>query len=103
MVWVLPGDEEILASFLWPVSILIREDLPTFERPAKAYSGKDGFGHDFRSGLLLTNSTRRISIRNILRSHHRSFFQRIPFRCIFPAIGPCTRGPPRLRGPVLCS
>jgi len=39
MVIVLPGFEEIFASFFFPVSIFINDDLPTFERPIKAYSG----------------------------------------------------------------
>jgi len=35
---------------------LMSEDLPTFDRPMKAYSGKSGFGHSFSDGLLFTNS-----------------------------------------------
>src|SRR6185312_14632334 len=36
--WVRPGVFEVLASALRPVSALIRLDLPTLERPAKAIS-----------------------------------------------------------------
>src|SRR5665213_4416680 len=36
--WVRPGVCEVRASALRPVSALIREDLPTLERPAKATS-----------------------------------------------------------------
>src|SRR5438874_274508 len=36
--WVRPGVREVRASALRPVSALIRLDLPTLERPAKAIS-----------------------------------------------------------------
>src|SRR5882724_3533069 len=36
--WVRPGVFDVRASALRPVSALIRLDLPTFERPAKAIS-----------------------------------------------------------------
>jgi hypothetical protein len=36
---VLPGVEEVLASFFWLVMALIKVDLPTFERPMKQISG----------------------------------------------------------------
>src|SRR5580704_944759 len=36
--WVRPGVFEVRASALRPVSALMREDLPTLERPAKATS-----------------------------------------------------------------
>ena len=40
-----PGVFETCASALWPVSRLIREDLPTLERPITANSGNPSFGH----------------------------------------------------------
>ena len=39
MVIVLPGVEDVFASCFLLVNILINEDLPTLERPMKAYSG----------------------------------------------------------------
>ena len=42
---VLPGVEEVFASPLRPVSILMSDDLPTFERPMNAYSGSVVSGH----------------------------------------------------------
>ena len=52
---VLPGVEPVRASPLIPVRVLIRDDLPTFERPIKAYSGVFVFGHCATAGLLFTN------------------------------------------------
>jgi hypothetical protein len=37
---VLPGVEDVIANLFLPVSILIRLDLPTFDLPMKAYSGR---------------------------------------------------------------
>ena len=34
-----------MARFFRSVSMLISDDLPTFERPMKAYSGRSPFGH----------------------------------------------------------
>ena len=42
---VLPGVAEVLASPLWLQSMLMRLDLPTFERPMKAYSALLSLGH----------------------------------------------------------
>src|SRR5438105_2702613 len=44
--WVRPGVWEVRASALRPVSALIRLDLPTLERPAKAISIPAGGGSD---------------------------------------------------------
>jgi hypothetical protein len=43
--FVFPGVWEVFASFELEQSMLIREDLPTFDRPMKANSGSrsDGF------------------------------------------------------------
>ena len=60
---VLPGVELVLASLRLWVSILIRLDLPTFERPMKAYSGFVSFGHILTIGALNVNSAFFISIR----------------------------------------
>ena len=49
---VLPGVAEVFARFFLSVSILINEDLPTFDRPMNAYSGILPSGH-FRTSLLL--------------------------------------------------
>lgn len=45
-----------------PVSILISDDLPTFDRPIKAYSGKFGFGHCSIFELLVVNVAECITI-----------------------------------------
>src|SRR5262245_16732369 len=44
--WVRPGVCEVRASALRPVSALIRLDLPTLDRPAKAISTPCGLGND---------------------------------------------------------
>ena len=41
---VLPGRELILARFLRSTSVLIREDFPTFDLPAKGTSDPSGGG-----------------------------------------------------------
>src|SRR5680860_322146 len=52
--WVFPGRPDVLAKLFRSVSILIREDLPTLERPINAYSGNGSFGHLATSVLLMT-------------------------------------------------
>ena len=59
---VFPGVAEVLASFLWLVSMLIRLDLPTLERPMNAYSGYVVAGHWSTLVLLMTNSADLISV-----------------------------------------
>ena len=59
---VYPGVAEDMASPFLPVSILIRLDFPTLERPMKAYSGNVPPGHFLTSVLLMTNSALVISI-----------------------------------------
>jgi hypothetical protein len=49
-----PGFFEINAKFLLAVSMLTREDLPTFERPTTANSGLDGGGQPFNVTALPT-------------------------------------------------
>ena len=51
---VFPGVAEVIASDFRPVSILISDDLPTLERPIKAYSGIPVSGHLLTSVLLIT-------------------------------------------------
>jgi hypothetical protein len=48
----LAGVEEVFASFLWLVMVLISEDFPTFDRPINAYSGKSGSGQSLYVGAL---------------------------------------------------
>lgn len=52
---VLPGVEEMCAKDLLPESVFIREDLPTFERPIKANSGRVSFGLSAIEVQLATN------------------------------------------------
>ena len=59
---VLPGVADVIASLgLW-VSMLIRLDLPTLERPMNAYSGNPVCGQWSMRVLLMTNSALLISI-----------------------------------------
>ena len=51
---LLPGVLDTFASEFCPVSMLIREDFPTLERPITANSGNLGFGHCSSLTLLLT-------------------------------------------------
>jgi hypothetical protein len=62
MVLVLPGSPEVFASFPYPVSILISEDLPTFERPINAISGRCEDGNPSGVKLLLIYRAERIII-----------------------------------------
>ena len=64
---VLPGVEEVIARDFLPVSILMRDDFPTFERPIKAYSCFSSRGHLATSELLMTNLAELISIRILFR------------------------------------
>ena len=52
---VLPGVDDVIASLLCPVIILISDDFPTFERPINAYSGSLVLGHISALGLEITN------------------------------------------------
>ena len=62
---VLPGVADVLANLRLLVSMLIRLDLPTFERPMKAYSGFVSLGHIDTMGALSENSACLISIRHL--------------------------------------
>ena len=59
-VW--PGVEETLASAFLPVSILSREDLPTFDLPMKANSRIPEAGHRARLAALVLKSADFISM-----------------------------------------
>ena len=59
---VLPGVDEVFANLRLLVSMLIRLDLPTLERPMKAYSGLVSFGHMDTTGADRENSACLISI-----------------------------------------
>ncbi len=67
MSFVLPGVTEALASALRSASRLIREDLPTLDRPMKANSGNAQFGHDARVGALVSKTADLIFIRMRIR------------------------------------
>ena len=60
MFCVLPGAEDVLASFWLLHSRLISEDLPTLLRPIKAYSGLSGLGHLSNDGLEIRYAAFRI-------------------------------------------
>ncbi len=51
---VFPGDDEVIASLLLPVSMLIRLLFPTLLRPMKANSGSSLAGHWLILELLHT-------------------------------------------------
>jgi len=52
MSCVFPGVEEVFANSFLPVSMLIKDDLPTLERPINANSGYLGGGHFLKSAAL---------------------------------------------------
>ena len=45
-----PGVFDVLANPFWPTSALIKDDLPTLERPAKAISAGPSGGRNFIAG-----------------------------------------------------
>ncbi len=53
---VRPGVELVLTNRLRPMRVLIREDFPTLDRPAKAISGKIAGGYWDGLAALFTNS-----------------------------------------------
>ena len=54
---VLPGVDETMAmSFFCPESMLMSDDLPTFDLPTKANSGSDAGGHSSSTEALVSNS-----------------------------------------------
>jgi len=56
MSCVLPGVCDVLAKPFLATSILMSDDLPTFDRPIKAYSGFTGGGNLEICVLLQINS-----------------------------------------------
>src|SRR6478735_12578933 len=61
--WVRPGVTEARAIAFLPVTALISELLPTFERPAKATSGNSASGRKSSEGAESRNSTRPANSR----------------------------------------
>lgn len=59
---VFPGLELVMAKPFRAEIMLIKEDLPTFERPMNAYSGFSEQGQDAKPGQLFTNSAVFMSI-----------------------------------------
>ena len=53
---VLPGTNEIFASPFLRTKVLISDDLPTLDRPIKAYSGRLSLGNLSIRVLLIRNS-----------------------------------------------
>lgn len=51
---VFPGVDDVIANLECRVSMFMRLDLPTLERPMKAYSGLPSCGHFAMSVLLMT-------------------------------------------------
>src|SRR5882724_13260542 len=72
--WVRPGVRDVRASALRPVSALIRLDLPTLERPAKAISVPRMGGRDSNELAAQmncqspANNLRPVSISDLLNS-----------------------------------
>ena len=60
---VFPGVEEMRARFFFPHSILMRDDFPTFDLPAKAYSGIFPDGNCLVSAEEVRNSAVRICMK----------------------------------------
>ena len=54
--WTVQRKESTWARPSRPVNALIREDLPTLDRPMNAISGRSGGGHSVYDVLLLINS-----------------------------------------------
>ena len=78
-----------IASLFLPVSIFIRLDFPTFERPMKAYSGISVFGHISALGLLVLNSAVFIIIVISVLFRYSFFFSLILiFLCQFAQFQP---------------
>ena len=69
MDWVLPGVELVLANFFLFTRVLMREDLPTLDLPAKAISGLSDSGYWLSLKALIRNST------SILTQTRRYFHQ----------------------------
>ena len=79
---VLPGVAEVLANFLLFVSMLIKLDLPTFERPINAYSGDWVSGHFSTEELLMVNSADLISmLYRIFAGKYTLFYLAFSYLC----------------------
>lgn len=62
---VLPGVTEAFANLFCWVSILISEDLPTFDLPINANSGRSETGHSESLEALVTNVAETIAIEKL--------------------------------------
>src|SRR5699024_5527406 len=67
---VFPGFDDVWAKFFRLIILLINEDLPTFDRPAKANSGRRSLGYCFCDTALMSSSAFVIFI---LHSHQCRF------------------------------
>jgi hypothetical protein len=87
MVWVRPGLELVFTRFLRPNNELIREDLPTLERPANAISGGPGRGYWAGFTALVTNSADLTFMRSKESTPRRRGFdfppEPVPYSIIF--------------------
>lgn len=70
-----------MASLFLPANILIKLDLPTLERPIKAYSGNLVGGHWSTRALLITNSALLISILSVFLSTNIHFLSDFGYLC----------------------
>ena len=68
IVCVFPGVEEVRAISVLAKSMLIRDDLPTFDLPMNAYSGSAEVGHCASVSKLPKNSIFLITISNLLKT-----------------------------------
>ena len=69
---VFPGVCDVFAKPLWKVMELIKDDLPTFDRPMNANSGMRAGGHFVKSVLLVMKlAVMGIAIRVILATKVR--------------------------------
>ena len=73
---------QLFASLLKPVSMFIRLDLPTLERPMKAYSAFTSLGHMLTVGADITNSDFFISMWVVLCKVNKKsrFIMKWPFK-----------------------
>src|SRR5215475_10775843 len=99
---VRPGVELVRARPFTPSRLLIRLDLPTFERPAKTTSGRLSFGND--SGVraaatnfalvifnaLIATEAQRHRDRNKKKERRRNFEKAISLPFFSPSL--CLRG-----------
>ena len=76
---VFPGVEEVIASFLLPQSMLIRDDLPTLDLPMRANSGRTLPGFPATRVLLPANCASLITIARLPTFSGRKYTKFLPF------------------------